>query len=411
MPRSARATKLETRTARLKLPVARKPYWAKLGHGFAVGYRRNQTSGSWSVRVADGKGAHWIRAIGTADDFDPADGDTILDFWQAQDRARTIALGARHDHAGKLVTVRGAIDAYRANLEARGADVGNAKRILAHLPDTLAGKTVALLAARDFAPWREALVAAGLGPAAFNRVTAVFKASLNRAADQDERIGNRRAWEKGLALLPDATESRNVILPEADVRALIAAAYKIGPEFGVLVETLAVTGARPSQVARLEVGDVQDGRADPRLMMPSSRKGSGRSRVERRPVPVPAGLAAKLAKLGEGRPRDTVLLRKPDGTPWGPKDHGKPFAAARAAAGIGPEVTCYSLRHSNIVRQLLSGIPIRVIAAGHDTSTVMLERVYSRYISDHSDTLTRRALLDTSEPADGNVVPLPATAR
>ena len=84
MARSTRAPKLETRTARLKLPVARKPVWAKIGLGIAIGYRRNQTAGTWSVRVADGKGAHWIRAIGTADDYDTADGDTFLDFWQAR---------------------------------------------------------------------------------------------------------------------------------------------------------------------------------------------------------------------------------------------------------------------------------------------------------------------------------------
>jgi hypothetical protein len=311
MTRSTRETRLETRTARLKLPIARKPVWAKLGHGFAIGYRRNQTAGTWSVRVADGKGAHWIRAIGTADDYDEADDNVILNFCQAQVRARTIALGARHDHSGRLVTVRQAIEAYRANLEARGGDVGNAKRILGHLPETLAAKTVALLAARDFAPWREKLAAAGLAPAAANRATACLRAALNLAADQDERIGNRRAWEKGLMLLPDAMESRNVILPEESVRAVITAASGISAAFGLWTEVAAVTAARPSQIARLEVGDVQADRADPRLMMPSSRKGRSRKRIERRPVPVPASLAAKLAGLGKGEPATRCCCSRP----------------------------------------------------------------------------------------------------
>ena len=75
----------------------------------------------------------------------------------------------------------------------------------------------------------------------------------------------------------------------------------------------------------------------------------------------------------------------------------------------GPEVTAYALRHSSIVRQLLAGVPVRVVAHAHDTSVLMLERTYSRYISDHSDVLTRRALLDLAEPtADENVIPLPA---
>jgi hypothetical protein len=41
----------------------------------------------------------------------------------------------------------------------------------------------------------------------------------------------------------------------------------------------------------------------------------------------------------------------------------------------------------------------------------MIEATYSRYISDHSDTLVRRAALDLSEPAaDENVIPI-TTAR
>ena len=383
--------------------------WAKIGRGIAIGYRRNQTAGTWSVRVADGKGAHWIRAIGTADDYDTADGDTFLDFWQAQDRARAIGLSARHDHSGKLVTVRGAVDAYMAALTARGGDPGNARRILVHLPDSLAGKTVALLAARDFAPWRAALTAAGLSPSAINRASACLRAALNNAANEDERISNRRVWEKALAALPNATQARNVILLDADVRAVVAAAYDVSAEFGVLVEVLATTGARPSQVARLEVADIQANRSDPRLLLPCSRKGRSRKTTERRPTPLPPSLAARLAALGEGRSPDAALLLKPDGAPWGREDHGKPFAEARARAGLGPEVTAYALRHSSIVRQLLAGVPVRVVAHAHDTSVLMLERTYSRYISDHSDVLTRRALLDLAAPtADENVIPLPA---
>jgi hypothetical protein len=35
-----------------------------------------------------------------------------------------------------------------------------------------------------------------------------------------------------------------------------------------------------------------------------------------------------------------------------------------------------------------------LVAVNHDTSVAMLERTYSRYISDHNDALTRAALLD-----------------
>jgi hypothetical protein len=43
-----------------------------------------------------------------------------------------------------------------------------------------------------------------------------------------------------------------------------------------------------------------------------------------------------------------------------------------------------ALRHSSIVRQLLVGLPVRVVAANHDTSVIMIERTYSRHIGDHA---------------------------
>jgi hypothetical protein len=77
MARNVRSAHLETRTARLKLPVARKPVFVKIGPGLGLGYRRNQSAGTWVVRVADGKGSNWTKAIGDADDFDEAK----LSFW------------------------------------------------------------------------------------------------------------------------------------------------------------------------------------------------------------------------------------------------------------------------------------------------------------------------------------------
>jgi hypothetical protein len=64
----------------------------------------------------------------------------------------------------------------------------------------------------------------------------------------------------------------------------------------------------------------------------------------------------------------------------------------------------YALRHSAIVRQLLAGAPIRVVATAHDASVVQIEHTYSRFITDHSDTLLRRGLLDLSAPRGDNVM-------
>jgi integrase len=218
------------------------------------------------------------------------------------------------------------------------------------------------------------------------------------------------AWETGLASLHDAEEPRNVILDEPVIRALIVEAHKESAEFQLLVESAAVTGARVSQLARLDVPDLQDERTDPRLMMPSSRKGRGKKKITRRPVPIPAGLAARLRVAAEHRSANERLLVKPSGAPWKKSDHSRLFARTAERAGLDPaEVTIYALRHSNIVRQLLAGVPVRVVAVNHDTSVSMIERNYSRYIGDHADALARVALLDTTTVSEDNVVPIGVT--
>jgi integrase len=408
MARSARARKLETRAARLKLPVAKKPVFAKIGPRVGLGYRRNQTAGTWVLRVADGKGGNWTKAIGNADDFEEADGNNTLDFWQAQDRARVIARVGRDGDGddGKPVTVKRALDRYEADLKTRGGDAANVARVRLHLRETLANKRVALLTARDLRSWRDGL-AKHLAPATVNRTAGALKAALNLVADQDERIISRQAWDIGLATIPDAEESRNVILPEAAIHSIISEAYQESDKFGLLVEVAAITGARVSQLARLEVQDVQYDRADPRLMMPSSRKGRGQKKITRRPVPIPTALATLLRSAMADKAASAPLLLKPSGDLWKRSDHSRLFRRTAIRAGLDPsEVTMYALRHSAIVRQILAGVPIRVVAVNHDTSIAMLERTYSRYIGDHSDSLARRALLDTTVPPSDNVVPL-----
>jgi integrase len=386
--------------------VAKKPVFVKIGPSVGLGYRRNQTAGTWVVRVADGKGGNWTKAIGNADDFDEANGSAVLDFWQAQEKARAIGRTDRDGDAGsKPTTVRQALNSYEADLKTRGSDTGNVTRVRPHLPAGLRDKVVALLTSQDLRKWRDSL-ARTLAAATVNRTCAAFKAALNLVADHDERIVNRRAWETGLATIPDAEQSRNVILPETTVRQIIAEAHKHSAQFGLLVEVAAITGARVSQLARIEIQDLQADRADPRLMMPTSNKGKGVKKVMRRPVPIPAGLAARLQALTADRPAGAPLLVKPSGEPWQKSDHSRLFRRAAKGAEQDPaEVTIYALRHSNIVRQILAGVPIRVVAVNHDTSVAMLERTYSRFIGDHSDALARTALLDTTA-VDGNVVPL-----
>ena len=178
-----------------------------------------------------------------------------------------------------------------------------------------------------------------------------------------------------------------------------------------MAEVAAVTGARLSQIARLEVGDLQADRAEPRVLLPCSAKGRMRNkRHERRPVPITSALAAVLKQEAQGRAPDAPLLLRTNGERWGHgrrRHHRDDFRAVVEAAGLDPdEVTLSALRHSSIVRQLLANVPIRIVATLHDTSVKMIERTYSRHIAEHTDALARRALLDIAPSAIANIVPL-----
>jgi integrase len=408
MAHKTRAPKIENRTSRLKLPVRRKPYYAAIAPGISLGYRRNQGAGVWVVRASDGHGKNWIKRFAVADDHEETNGESVLTYWAAQDRARVI--GRRAESTGRPATVAEALDAYEANLRARGALTGNATRVRGHVPSSLAARTVSLLTARELRAWRDDLVSRGMTPSAADRTGRALKAALNLAVTDDPtRITNATAWKTGLARLPDAEQSRNVILDDITVRALIGAAYAVDAAFGLLVEVAAVTGARFSQLRRLRVDDVQDGAA-PRLMLPGSFKGK-RRRSERKPLPIPTALAHALEQHAAGRAADAPLLIRADGSPGLELDRDL-FRGAAAKVGLDPSVTPYALRHSSIVRQLLAGVPTRVVASFHDTSVPMIEKTYSKYIiGDPSDAITRRTLLDMAAPTAANVVPLPGGRR
>jgi hypothetical protein len=130
-----RAAKLETSTARRKLAVRKKPYWTTISPGIHLGYRRNQGSGTWSVRVAD-SGAEWIKKIALADDLEVASPPHVLSYWQALDTARALARrqpGEAVDESRPL-TVGEALDRYEADLRARGGSPYNAQHPRIHLP-------------------------------------------------------------------------------------------------------------------------------------------------------------------------------------------------------------------------------------------------------------------------------------
>jgi integrase len=397
--RKIRSAQLETRSARLRLPVRPKPHYVKLLRGLALGYRRTRANGTWLVRVTS-DGQDWTERLADADDYGESDGKTVLTYDEAQAKARQ---EARAGKPTQVNTVSAALNRYEDDLRSRSADMRNVNRVRHHLSGKLAAKNVARLTDEDLAEFRDDL-ATKVEPATVNRTMNALKAVLNLSAEGDERV-TRRPWKNALKAVAGASEARNVILNDDDVRAVIGAAYRDSNEFGELVELMAITGARPSQLTRLQGDDVQgdwiDGKTkarQPRVMMPASRKGRGVKKITRRPVPITKSMAKQFAG------RTGVLLKQADGKPWTRLAHYFADAMDGVKFNTADKVTMYALRHTSIVRQLLKGVPIRVVAALHDTSVAMIEANYSAHITDHSDELTRATLPETS----AEIIPLRA---
>jgi integrase len=142
-----------------------------------------------------------------------------------------------------------------------------------------------------------------------------------------------------------------------------------------------------------------------RIMVPTSAKGKSAKARVRIAVPVGADVIERLRPLVKGRKGQEPLLMRWVHRQVGPAEWERveraPWAAAAlmqrgwrkalVIAGV-PHVEAYALRHSSIVRQLSEGLPVRVVAGLHDTSTQMIEKHYSAHILDLADELARRAI-------------------
>jgi hypothetical protein len=112
MARTVRDANLESRTARSRLPTRRtKPHCRCSKRGFS--YRKlKMSAGKWVVRHHVGDQKYEVETIRPADDFSDADGTKILNFSQAQTRARELMVDYANKAASKTgpITVKHAID-------------------------------------------------------------------------------------------------------------------------------------------------------------------------------------------------------------------------------------------------------------------------------------------------------------
>ena len=182
MARRVRDFILESRAAREKLKPRGKPYYRAIGQGLHVGYRKSKAgSGRWVLRLYLGEQDYRVETMADADDRHDANGATVLNFWQAQQKARDLhaqLTGPAVQTASRVYTVASAIEDYLQWLDGNRKSASDARwRANALILPKLGDMELARLTAKDIRSW------------------------LSYVARQDPRIGRAKTRIRGFAKL------------------------------------------------------------------------------------------------------------------------------------------------------------------------------------------------------------------
>jgi integrase len=369
------AKNITTTAGRVRLAPHKEPYWHKISKGRFVGFRKLANGGTWVARFTSGKAKSHLR-LGT-------DGEL-----PEYDDALKLAREWFNKLAGDLTvagpyTVRQCIADYVADLRLRAGD-DSATRIRQnaekHIIPTLGKIQVSRLSTQRLKTWRDGLVAES-GDAekvrqskdTANRILRIFTAALNRAF-RDGTVASDSEWRRVKAF-PKVSKARDVFLTAAQCRALIDACT---PDFGALVESAVLTGARLGELATATVkafdtrqGTLHvDGKTGPRDIVLSD------------------DAVAHLKQLCRNKLPGALIHVHADGRPWKDSQQCERIDNAVIAANakisdpqkrISADCVFYSLRHSHASMALLAGVIPQALAENMGTSTRMLELHYAKF--------------------------------
>jgi integrase len=361
MPRATRSPKLDSRTARSKLPVAGIPVYVSIGRGLFLGYRKNNAGGRWVARYANGVGKYRVEVIADADDRLAANGTTVLDFFQAQRvaQARFLDLGARlagardpasytvGDCLGDYFSGKGS--AWRSAADARS-------RANALIVPKLGDRAVTRLTSDELRAWLQDLAAqprrlrsrkgqptrfaqvdtteaetVRKRQASANRTLTILKAALNHAF-REGYIPDDRAWRR-VQPFREANAARIRYLTDAEIQKLLAA---VEGAFGNLVRAALHTGARYGELASLRVKDFNAPAQT--VFVAKSKSGKARSiHLTHEGVQFFRGICS-------GREGGEILFLREDGQPWGQSHQVRRMVEAAENAGLAEPVSFHELR-------------------------------------------------------------------
>lgn len=406
MPRAIRSTKLDTRSARAKLPPRREPYWHVIAPGHALGYRKGKKSGCWIARLQETKiGRKYHRSLGYADDALEADGTAVLSFTQALERARgwfkgkaqAIALGLTSDDAKALedYTVADALDDYLDWYKShRKGYLQTKAAIETHIRLELGQERLQGLTSNKIRSWlerlakappkgrtgkpmkREAPIDGRARKATANRILTILKAALNRAFGEG-RAETDIAWRR---IKPYAQVDQPVVryLTQEEIQRLLPACQE---DFRLLVQGALLAGCRLGELLRMTVDDfdhnaqavvVREAKGGKPRHVYLTEEGTKffRGLVETRREQVEAITQAPEAPF--------QLFLKTNGKPWQRSEHHRYMRRACKAAGIVPAVSFHILRHTYASHLAMGDVDLPVIAhnLGH-ADTRMTTRHYA----------------------------------
>src|SRR6516165_9802701 len=412
MPRKVRDASLETRTARARLKARHKPYFRLIEPGLHLGYRKLSSGpGTWIARRYVGTGDYKTEnlrtadnAIVLADDFDEADGKRILNFAQAQQKAR----GARKTKSGPL-TVSDVLDDYLQFLDAQGrskhALTTTRHRIEALIRPQLGKISVGALTPERLRHWRDDMAktparlrtlkgeeqkfrndsphdddASRARRASANRVWTILRAALNHAF-RDGKIESDVAWRK-VKPFSNVDSARIRYLTVAESQRLINACDQ---EFRPLVQAALFTGARYSELARLQAQDFNIDAGT--IAIRKSKTGKARHII------LTHEGVELFRDLTIGKPGDALVLTKAGGQVWGDSNQVHYMTQAVKRAKIAPAISFHGLRHSYASLAVMNGMPLPVLARnlGH-AATRMCELHYAHLAPSYlADTVRKHA--------------------
>jgi len=455
MARTVRSAKLDTRSARAKLPAKKSGYWVPIVRGFALGYRRGAKGGVWLARLIDGKGRRET-TLGPADDALDPDGERILDYAQAQAKARAWLASLDGEAKAGPYTVNRCLDDYIADYKRRG---GKALDRLEITADALVRPQLGVLEVGSLTPamireWHHTLAEAPArlrtrktakrrnfreidleNPdavrqrrATANRILGVLKAALNLAF-RDGHAASDEAWRR-VTPFREASVPKIRYLNHGEAQRLVNACE---PDFRPLVQCALLTGCRYGEIVGFRVGDFN--RDAGIVSVRTSKAGrprhvvltddgialfehhvagkSGTELVFTRQR-VGAAVDAALQSAPDDR-REGGFLRPPraqNGASWGRSHQHRPLREACRRAGIDPPASFHILRHTYATHLLQAGAPLPVIAAnlGH-SDTRMTERHYAHLVPSHVAQVIRATMPKLGLVDPSSVVPLAQTQR